>query len=221
VQLPNWMRLYYYTSPDYALENLERKQLKVSRVSRCNDPFELASFSQKNRTLRAQFREWITSMDKRYGLLCFCEIWRNPVMWAHYASNHSGVCYGFDVQVDKLIKVDYVEDRIVASIDLSTVPLIIAGHTAVKLISTKFSHWSYEQEFRILIDIASKSNNDGLIFETFSSSMQLREVLIGCKSNITAKELRQAIDCGDVDIIKVRPAFQKFEMCRQKNSALW
>lgn len=35
--------------------------------------------------------------NKNKGLLCFSDNWKSPVMWAHYAAKHHGICLGFDV----------------------------------------------------------------------------------------------------------------------------
>jgi len=214
-------RVYYFTPPDHALENIERKRLKVSRFSQCNDPFELACFSQKDRELRMQFRSWLQHMDGNYGLLCFCKGWRNPVMWAHYAGNHTGVCYGFDVDSENLFKVRYVKERLHPNASAGNILSLIAREKIENIIATKFKHWSYEEEYRMLVKLPSEQREDNLIFENFSEYFMLREVIIGFKSEIAVSSVQSMVDKETVDVIKSRPAFQKFEICRQLNKSLW
>lgn len=214
-------RVYYFTPPDHALENLERKRLKVSRFSQCNDPFELASFSQKDKELRTQFRRWLQHMDSKYGLLCFCRSWRNPVMWAHYAKNHTGVCYGFDVAPENLFKVRYVKERLQAKANAKNIPSQMGMDIIENLIATKFQHWSYEEEYRMLVTLPAAPHQGNLIFESFSDTFQLREVIIGFKSEIAVSSAKSLVDREAVEVFKSRPAFQKFEICRQRNKTLW
>ena len=38
-ELPGMRRLFYFTSPSFALDNLRQKQIKVSDFTKCNDLF--------------------------------------------------------------------------------------------------------------------------------------------------------------------------------------
>lgn len=215
------MRVYYFTPPSYALENLERRHLKISRFSKCNDPFKLASFSQKNKKIRLKFGGWISSMDKSYGLLCFCQSWKNPVMWAHYAENHLGLCYGFDVDIENLIKVRYVKQRIHPNATEDSILSLIEKEGVENLIATKFEHWCYEEEYRMLMKLPSENCEKKHFFEGFSESLKLREVIVGCKSEIAVRDVQRLVDNESVEVFKSRPAFRKFEICRQLNKAIW
>ena len=45
-------------------------------------------------------------------MLCFSFKWSNPVLWAHYADKHKGICLGFDVPDDNVQRVKYVDTRL-------------------------------------------------------------------------------------------------------------
>lgn len=214
-------RVYYFTPPEFALSNLQEQHLKVSRFSQCNDPFELASFSQKNKEIRRRFRDWLDFMDNQHGLLCFCRSWRNPVMWAHYAGNHSGVCYGFDVDPKTFIDVRYVSERLYPNLSPTNFLQHVGEDQMVDLFATKFIHWSYEEEVRLLINFAEKVEKDQLIFHGFSDSMQLKEVIVGPKSDIKLSDVRSAVNDRSVQVYKARLAFKRFEVVRQRDRSLW
>lgn len=146
-------RVYYFTPPDYALENLRQRHLKVSRFSRCNDAFELAVFDLSDRDLRKRFDGWLRETDSTKGLICFCRSWRSPVLWGHYARNHTGLCYGFDVDPDILYEVRYVSERLYPGITAETFADHVGPGQLEELIATKFLHWSYEEEQRMLIKL--------------------------------------------------------------------
>lgn len=214
-------RLYYFTPPSHALENLQNKRLKVSRFSNCNDPFELAFFSQKNKEVRRQFRSWLNYMDTKYGLICFCKTWQNPVMWAHYAANHTGVCYGFDVDPALPIDVRYVSERLHPDTTPENFTNLIRKEQIEDFVATKFIHWSYEQEARVLVDLLDDKSTNQLVFEGFSDTFRLREVIIGFKSDIRASDVTAAVADGNIEVFKSRPAFQTFSIVRQKNKRKW
>ena len=214
-------RVYYFTPPEFAVDNLEKAHLKVARFSQCNDPFELAAFNQKNRRFRRQFRDWLNHMDNSNGLICFCRSWRNPVMWAHYAKNHTGVCYGFDVDPKTFIDVRYVSERLYPNLTPENFLLHVGEDQMVDLFATKFIHWSYEEEVRLLIEFSDRVERDHLIFHDFSNSMQLREVIVGPKSHIKVSEVEAAVADKSVKIFKARLAFQRFEVVRQNDRLRW
>lgn len=213
-------RVYYFTPCKHALENLREKHLKVSRFSECNDPFELASFSHKNREIRKRFRGWFADTDTKNGLLCFCRSWRNPVMWSHYAMNHTGVCYGFDVDPYTFIDVRYVSERLYPNLSIDNFFDHVGEDQMVDLFATKFIHWSYEEEVRLLVSFSHGVPQGEFVFHPFSESMKLKEVIVGANSKIKATEVATAISDNSIEIFKSRLAFQRFEVVRQRNRLL-
>lgn len=214
-------RVYYFTPPEHALDNLKKSHLKVARFSQCNDPFELAAFSQKNKRFRRRFQDWLNNMDRSNGLLCFSRSWRNPVMWAHYAKNHTGVCYGFDVDPKTFVDVRYVSERLYPNLTPENFLEQVGEDQMVDLFATKYIHWNYEEEVRLLVTFSESVEKDQLVFHEFSSSMQLREVIVGPKSDIRVSEIEAAVADMSVEAFKARIAFQRFEVVRQKNRSKW
>lgn len=158
------MRVYYFTNAKHGLDNIKRKRVKISDFSNLNDPFELLGVEMSDKEVRRalQFEKLIIA--KSYGLICFSESKYDPVQWAHYADNHKGVCLGFDVPDQRLKKIRYVSSRLSKSI-------LNENEKVEKILTTKFKHWKYEQEHRLIIDITKKEKENGLYFESFSRSL--------------------------------------------------
>ena len=207
-------RIYYFTPQKYALDNLKEKHLKVSRFSKCNDPFEIAAVNLKNETLRCEYLRWLDWMGKKNGMLCFCRTWRNPVMWSHYADNHKGVCYGFDVHPEKFIDVRYVSERLYPNLTNENFLSYVGEAQMTELFATKFIHWSYEEEVRLLIEFSEDVSDCQFQFHPFSAGMKLKEVILGPKSEIKASEVEEAYTDNGIDIFISRLAFERFEVER-------
>ena len=101
------MRLYYMTSLDIAIDHiLPEKRLRIARFDSLNDPFELHGVdmgSDGAHVKKTLIEHWTPTI----GVLCFGLHWKSPVMWAHYARSHTGVCLGFDVPDDKPQQMQY------------------------------------------------------------------------------------------------------------------
>lgn len=85
----------------------------------------------------------INNKLERLGLLCLSKKSDCPVMWAHYAANHTGVILIFETEVDPLLScakpIKYVSVRPEIKVD-----------TIIKVLYMKAKTWSYEKEFRVI-----------------------------------------------------------------------
>ena len=91
------------------------------------------------------------------------------------------------------------------------------------LLTTKYSHWRYEKEWRAFVTVEDRDPDTGLYFVDFSERLQLREVVVGALSTITRSELSDALGglATEVQTAKARLAFQSFRVVRQRKAALW
>jgi hypothetical protein len=202
------MIVYYFTSAEHGIENLKLRRLKVSDFSNVNDPFELLGIEMRDKDVRKAVSFEKSQISKKYSLLCFSEDKYNPVQWAHYADNHRGVCLGFDVPEKKLRKVQYVVERLPRE-------TLTQSDCHEKLLTTKFSHWSYEQERRLIFEQNNNSINESkLCFEKFGEDIALKEVYIGCKSDLILSDISSAYTSGDKSVIAkmTRPSFRDFRI---------
>ena len=104
----------------------------------------------------------------------------------------------------------------------ATSPALHDPSTLLQLVATKFSHWRYEHERRMFVQLEEK-DAQGLSFCDFSETLALREAIVGRKSTISRAQLKGALGrmSADVVILKARLAFQSFRVVRQKCDALW
>src|SRR5690242_16738151 len=116
------MRLYHMTTPDACLKILKHRRLKASRFEDLNDPFELLALGTGEKMARVLLKHMKNHLNRKYCLLCFSGVWNEPLMWAHYANKHKGVCLGFDVRDDLAAKVSYVPERLHHDFSRETVP---------------------------------------------------------------------------------------------------
>ena len=199
------MRVYHFISSRFGLEAIVNRQLKVARIVSLNDPFEYLQYQTDNYVARFLLRERRNRMNKHWGVLCFSANYTNPVQWAHYADSHRGMCLGFDLPDDQLLKIEYVRERSSFSEFQEALKL---GETEflTHMLSKKFEHWAYEEEYRALHRFGEKKTNTALCFAPFTPHMQLKEVFVGVRFDGDRKELRTTLRRFD-STIRPLPVF--------------
>ncbi|WP_424946787.1 DUF2971 domain-containing protein [Candidatus Spongiihabitans sp.] len=197
------MRLYHFLNEHYGLKALCDQRLKVSEIMELNDPFELLSVDIADKDMREAFNALKRDFSTKYGLLCFSKKWVKPAQWTHYADNHKGLCLGFDFSDNGLMKVSYVKERL----DSPTTNEELNREFMKKVISTKHLHWKYEKEYRVFVP--KKIEINGLYFSSFSKEFELKEIIVGAKSDITRSGIHKILgdNNSDIEPFKVRPAF--------------
>lgn len=166
---------------------------------------------------------WKATIGKKWGMICFSEIWSNPVQWSHYAEKHAGLCLGFDVSDEKLMAVMYDEKR-----SMEEARRLLKNGTSdealiKKFLSTKYHHWAYEQERRVYVDLHDVDPVTKLFFCEYSDDLKLQEVIIGAKSSVERAQVHAVLRelRATVTITNARMAFTKFEVVTQGDRTLW
>jgi len=215
------MRLYHFLSKHWALDDIVRRRLKLSRIDGLNDPFELLSVALDDRDRRKVVDHWKKEMTQRYGLICFSRRSSNPVQWSHYAERHTGICLGFDVPENVAMPVRYVRHRDVPEILEHMLSDSEHAENLMKtVLATKYSHWRYEAEVRTFHRLEAAI--DGQFFAEFGPDLILREVIVGALSNTTRAEVDNAIGAlSGVTAYKKRLAFKTFSVVRNRDAKLW
>jgi hypothetical protein len=100
-------------------------------------------------------------------------------------------------------------------------PEIVDEQFLQQLLFTKFSHWSYEDEYRVYVQLDTQEN--GFYFAEFSDSLALYEVIVGCESQVSRAQVREALGghAQGITAFKARAAFRSFRIVRNKNESLW
>src|SRR6185503_592987 len=136
------MRLYHMTKFDKTINFiLKDRRLKIGLFNELNDPFELACFDRHDRDQRAGFEQITDSFTAKYGVLCFSASSKSPLMWAHYAEAHKGVCLGFDIPAEQVTEVDYAARRLVLEVDEFESPEDLDSEILKRFLRTKYKQW--------------------------------------------------------------------------------
>ena len=123
---------------------------------------------------------WRKSLEKA-GVVCFTERPDNLLMWAHYASQHGGLCLGFEGLSERLDlqRVQYAKTLPTLKL-VDLLPPKDLEATKIRLTS-KSCRWAYEREWRfILCETKFSSNSDPHRKVPFSPN-ELRRVIFGCR----------------------------------------
>ena len=99
----------------------------------------------------------VVGMVERMGISCFSEVRDDPLMWAHYADKHKGVCLGWRYK-----PVREAMERLFLRTDVVCLPMPVtysdqfpvwevgAGNYGINVPTTKARDWEYEKEWRII-----------------------------------------------------------------------
>jgi hypothetical protein len=177
------IRVYHFTSAEYAVNNIALGRLKVARFSDLNDPFELLPVNLSDREIRRAAEEFKDKYNEHTGLLCFSRNWVSPVLWAQYGEKHRGVALGFNLSKAKAKAINYESKRLVKkeiTADLEDV-----------LVRTKFDHWSYEEEIRTLVALKLMNKEGALFFKPFGADLELAEVILGPRCALSLDAIRK------------------------------
>lgn len=200
------MRVYKFLTTHFALKSLYEKRLKISVCDDLNDPFELIPYELSDKTHRKQMHQARDKICRSNAMLCFSANWHDPVIWAHYADKHRGICLGFEVPEVRAERVKYEPKRL----PFPTPPLTIEH--SKKMLFTKYSNWQYEEEIRMWARL--EEVEDGLYFKDFDDNLKLAEVIVGHGCTVPRSAIVRAIAplTTEVNLIKARAGFKKFEI---------
>jgi len=212
------VRVYYFAKACWALEDIEKRRLKVSRFSDLNDPFELMGGELRDEASRSRFGKWARRIDLRCGLLCFSPTWKNPLMWSHYGDKHKGMCLGFDVRDDMLKKVVYSTERLLHDANSASNGIPRTEEMKERLLTTKFEGWKYEDERRVIVPLKEALFDGKHHFRQFDEDLRLAQVFAGARCAETETRIYQAIERlpGRIEVIKARLAFKSFRVVKNQ-----
>ena len=218
------MRLYHFLPACWALDDLEKRRIKIARLDDLNDPFEFMCYQHPAPEVREWFRASKREIAKKQGVVCFSRTWKNPLLWSHYADRHKGICLGFDVPDEApdangrmrslAFPVEYTAERpqLEGRIQLNT-------RFIHQWLSTKYEGWRYEDEVRVFTNLDEEI--DGLFYHDFGPKLKVKQVIVGplCTKRAELRPFRRMYE-GGLEFIKARLAFQSFDVVPDKRG-LW
>lgn len=211
------MRLYYMTSRDIAEIILRERRMKLSLFHELNDPFELLGASIGEKDARQLFRVLHSHWAKTIGIISLSDNWKSPVMWAHYAQKHYGLCFGFDIPDDLAHEVQYQGERLKHLIDRSRQLMGLNEQSLKTVLLTKYKEWSYEREWRLFGTLKEPDPVTRYYYLNFGKSFVLREVIIGARCPLNVADVVKLVGNVEMSVTvrKARAAFTKFEIVKQ------
>ena len=133
-------RAYKFLPERWAICAIKSRRIKISEINDLNDVAELLPYRISTTEQRDQIQSAREDLIKKgRGLVSFSLNWTSPLLWAHYAEKHTGICLGFDLSDGDVRKVRYVEDR-------PPFPCEVNEQVAMEWILTKSADWRYESE---------------------------------------------------------------------------
>lgn len=213
------MRLYYMTTLD-TLERfiLPELRIRLSTFDQVNDPFELLGVRQTDKEGRRHFAALYDHWVKTLGFVSFSDNWKSPLMWGHYARNHSGVCLGIEIPDERVLPMNYQQERLETLLKITPLEAAIDDEIIKQVVTTKFEDWAYEREWRYIAKLEHKDDVTGLYYVEFSPDFELREIIAGARCERSLADIRKQI-FGNTEVIKIskaRAAFGSFSIVRQK-----
>lgn len=205
--------VYHFTKSKHAIDDIENGFMKVTRISEANDPFEFEGYDVDDPRVRHEIRKIKAEINSELALLCFSKDWKSPALWAHYASNHKGICLGFWAKPEKLLDVTYCKDRIDGGFDGG--PVVLSPEMKELLFTVKADVWKYEGEIRRRVPLhETQKMEDGKHVFPFDDTLKLSEIILGEKCTKTPEEIRALVSkkYGRVPVYQARSAWKSFNM---------
>ena len=216
------VRLYRYLQARWALTALETGELRVSRLSGLNDPFEFRpALPYVNPVFSHQVVDeflgfLVRDFDSTMGIICFSEEISDPVIWSHYADSHRGIALGFDVVCDDhLWPMIYPAER--PTFDAKHFPSMTereAKEMVHRILAAKAPSWGYEKEHRVFIDLARSRADEGHYFHRIPPDY-LVEVVLGIECRVTEDEVRAVLQKSghqNVAVLRARRCLTRFKV---------
>ena len=177
------MRVFHFMEEKYALESVQKSRIKVATLSSMNDPYEF--YLRIEGASDEEIDRFKDHYNETAGFLCFTRRLGDPVQWAHYADNHRGLCFEFEIPDKLLLKIKYLKT-----------PALISANSfnwqrdLVEATLCKYRGWSYERERRILVNLKEEGvvNENGLFFAQFSNEVVPSKVYMGVRCELTSEE---------------------------------
>ena len=97
-------------------------------------------------------------VSQRFGIVSFASDPRHPLMWSHYTSDGSGFVVGYDVEFLRWLS---SREGSLREVQYGQEKAIIIGYAVLGspddnlngLLSLKSDHWSYESEWRLIVEL--------------------------------------------------------------------
>lgn len=215
------MRVYHYLESKWALDDIRRGRLKISKIDDMNDPYELRSVFSDHAGSQKALSGTAYEILLRNGALCFSRRWDSILMWSHYGDRHKGICLGFDILNGVARPVTYIREPILtgnlAVEHLSEFAVEERKKIVDALLGKKYSGWKYEKEIRVYAQRKEVDKETGHYFVKFNERLRLKEVIAGARFPLSRAPIDEAIEpYSNIKVYKACASAGKFRITKER-----
>lgn len=126
---------------------------------------------------------------------------------------------GFDVPDDLPMEVSYEAGKLELAYATDSIDLVLNDDFVRRMLTTKYEHWRYEEEWRIFVELGSRKPEGSLYFCEFDEALELKEIVLGPRCELPAERLTQILDVAAPGAIvrRSRISATKFEVVEQND----
>jgi hypothetical protein len=211
--------IYRFLPASSAIKSLLDRTLRASEIAKLNDPYDSVPGilnAPKPSTDEEEAERPYRSVDEfirsftndRFKLISFSKKATDPVLWAHYADNHRGICLAFDPSAypeNSFADVQYSGDRACFCYSMfgDKERLQEMSDTINTALTTKWKSWAYEEEVRLIFS----SPDERKIPEFFSMPDGfLKQVILGWNCEYTPANIRSVLKSVGLDHVDIKMA---------------
>lgn len=136
------------------------------------------------RQLQRQTEEQFDALRHEMGIACFSENEYSLLMWAHYASNHKGICVEYNME-DFISELGFSPVPVIYSVERAAIEEYVPNDSEslkqpfIDSLIRKSKEWEYEKEWRIIRDkgaCGEKWKGNGALLD----SVKPLSIILGC-----------------------------------------
>jgi hypothetical protein len=112
----------------------------------------------------------------------------------------------------KVVPVNYGARRLEFDLDRQLAKPGRDETLGLRLMTTKFEGWEYEDEVRLFVALSESDLETGMYFYDFGKDVVLKEIILGARSTVTRPALAKLLSKEDAapKIVKAKLAFDTF-----------
>lgn len=163
----------YYSLNLYSIDGLFRNYFHLANPGDFNDPFDCnVNLTEDLIDDLGKMKTVKRNSYKNIGVCSFSETIDNHLMWAHYTNNYNGFVLEFEGEnIDINLRRENIKRHTLTRVIYPEHPIKIKKDYPFALhyvLTTKFKHWQYEKEWRIVTEL----NSDERILDYYPESVK-------------------------------------------------
>lgn len=165
------------------------------------------------------FISLIEDRIRKFGIQCFSGAgYKNPLMWAHYASNHAGFCIEYEYKPMTLAGGNNGNFAMYPVVYTSTLPsfslmevLLSPKEAAQRLLATKAESWAYEKEQRLVYYPSTPASGSGQSVQ-LPDGLRITKLISGLNAGNIDVDLERASQAIGADFYKMKQLCPSYDL---------